>query len=243
MWIKTEFMRLENRCFLFFIKCPKFLENGVVEILVCEQLLQTKSGPNLSCNFELNVSRVLMLTLVRWGFWEAFNYTYCQSDSPVTTSKVLDMVESNHFVNMPLLILPFFCVFASNRRQGHYWPGRDWLRKDGCFCAAYPPIAAFFTSEAPHSGSDPHQRISIPNFWAVWSSGLQHWCQMWYVSVRAVVYCELLCSSCKKLFIFISYFELFSPSVAAVIVGGIDMMSQSLVLAKKPHVVIGKSIN
>lgn len=30
-------------------------------------------------------------------------------------------------------------------------------------------------------------------------------------------------------------------SVAAVIVGGIDMMSQSLVLAKKPHIVIGKS--
>lgn len=29
-------------------------------------------------------------------------------------------------------------------------------------------------------------------------------------------------------------------SVAAVIVGGIDMMAQSLVLAKKPHVVIGK---
>lgn len=32
-------------------------------------------------------------------------------------------------------------------------------------------------------------------------------------------------------------------SVAAVIVGGIDMMSQSLVLAKKPHIVIGKTIN
>lgn len=30
-------------------------------------------------------------------------------------------------------------------------------------------------------------------------------------------------------------------SVAAVIVGGIDMMSQSLVLAKKPHIVIGKT--
>lgn len=29
--------------------------------------------------------------------------------------------------------------------------------------------------------------------------------------------------------------------VAAVIVGGIDMMSQSLVLAKKPHIVIGKT--
>lgn len=28
---------------------------------------------------------------------------------------------------------------------------------------------------------------------------------------------------------------------AAVIVGGIDMMSQSLVLAKKPHIVIGKT--
>lgn len=28
--------------------------------------------------------------------------------------------------------------------------------------------------------------------------------------------------------------------VSAVIVGGIDMMSQALVLAKKPHVVIGK---
>ena len=27
---------------------------------------------------------------------------------------------------------------------------------------------------------------------------------------------------------------------AAVVVGGIDMMSQSLVLAKKPHIVIGK---
>lgn len=32
-------------------------------------------------------------------------------------------------------------------------------------------------------------------------------------------------------------------SVAAVIVGGIDMMSQSLVLAKKPHIVIGKMIS
>lgn len=32
-------------------------------------------------------------------------------------------------------------------------------------------------------------------------------------------------------------------SVAAVIVGGIDMMSQSLVLAKKPHIVIGKTIS
>lgn len=32
-------------------------------------------------------------------------------------------------------------------------------------------------------------------------------------------------------------------SVAAVIVGGIDMMSQSLVLAKKPHIVIGKNIS
>jgi len=32
-------------------------------------------------------------------------------------------------------------------------------------------------------------------------------------------------------------------SVPAVIVGGIDMMSQSLVLAKKPHIVIGKSID
>lgn len=31
-------------------------------------------------------------------------------------------------------------------------------------------------------------------------------------------------------------------SVAAVIVGGIDMMSQSLVLAKKPHIIIGKTI-
>ncbi len=30
-------------------------------------------------------------------------------------------------------------------------------------------------------------------------------------------------------------------SVAAVVVGGIDMMSQSLVLAKKPHIVIGKT--
>lgn len=30
---------------------------------------------------------------------------------------------------------------------------------------------------------------------------------------------------------------------AAVIVGGIDMMSQSLVLAKKPHIVIGESKN
>lgn len=30
--------------------------------------------------------------------------------------------------------------------------------------------------------------------------------------------------------------------VAAVIVGGIDMMSQSLVLAKKPHIVIGKTL-
>lgn len=30
-------------------------------------------------------------------------------------------------------------------------------------------------------------------------------------------------------------------SVAAVIVGGIDMMSQSLVLAKKPHIVIGET--
>ncbi len=29
--------------------------------------------------------------------------------------------------------------------------------------------------------------------------------------------------------------------VPAVVVGGIDMMSQALVLAKKPHVVIGKS--
>ena len=29
--------------------------------------------------------------------------------------------------------------------------------------------------------------------------------------------------------------------VAAVIVGGIDMMSQSMVLAKKPHIVIGES--
>lgn len=29
--------------------------------------------------------------------------------------------------------------------------------------------------------------------------------------------------------------------VAAVVVGGIDMMSQSLVLAKKPHIVIGKT--
>lgn len=29
---------------------------------------------------------------------------------------------------------------------------------------------------------------------------------------------------------------------AAVIVGGIDMMSQSLVLAKKPHIVIGKTV-
>lgn len=30
-------------------------------------------------------------------------------------------------------------------------------------------------------------------------------------------------------------------SFAAVVVGGIDMMSQSLVLAKKPHIVIGKT--
>lgn len=30
--------------------------------------------------------------------------------------------------------------------------------------------------------------------------------------------------------------------VAAVIVGGIDMMSQSLVLAKKPHIVIGMAM-
>lgn len=41
---------------------------------------------------------------------------------------------------------------------------------------------------------------------------------------------------------FCSYMCFLSPliSVAAVIVGGIDMMAQSLVLAKKPHVVIGK---
>ncbi len=30
---------------------------------------------------------------------------------------------------------------------------------------------------------------------------------------------------------------------AAVVVGGIDMMTQALVLAKKPHVVIGLCIN
>jgi len=29
--------------------------------------------------------------------------------------------------------------------------------------------------------------------------------------------------------------------VSAVIVGGIDMMTQSLVLAKKPHIIVGKN--
>lgn len=39
----------------------------------------------------------------------------------------------------------------------------------------------------------------------------------------------------------VSVSDAFFTSVVAVIVGGIDMMSQSLVLAKKPHIVIGKS--
>lgn len=36
---------------------------------------------------------------------------------------------------------------------------------------------------------------------------------------------------------------MFVLCVAAVVVGGIDMMSQSLVLAKKPHIVIGKNLS
>ena len=30
--------------------------------------------------------------------------------------------------------------------------------------------------------------------------------------------------------------------VSAVIIGGIDMMSQSLALAKKPHIIVGKNL-
>lgn len=57
---------------------------------------------------------------------------------------------------------------------------------------------------------------------------------MWYVSIRGQPLCfnwEQLCFS-----VFLSRLI----SVAAVVVGGIDMMAQSIVLAKKPHVVIGK---
>lgn len=43
-------------------------------------------------------------------------------------------------------------------------------------------------------------------------------------------------------FIFHAVFLINVISAAAVVVGGIDMMSQSLVLAKKPHIVIGKII-
>lgn len=138
-------------------------------------------------------------------------------------------------MRMRVLWWTSICAFL-NSREGCHWPGRDWFRKDWCLRSAYPPVAAGLAPAASYPCPHPDQGVGISNLWAIWGPWLQHWCKVWYVSVEL----QRLCSDAED-FMWFCVWRFLCFFVAAVIVGGIDMMSQSLVLAKKPHIVIGKT--
>lgn len=164
----------------------------------------------LRCNQILHYSGY-----ITQSFKKYFNYSSWLLLNLLITSNVLATVS-----------LPF--AFDLISREGCDWPSRNWLWKNWCLRSAHPPVTAGLSPEASHSGPHSDQGAGISDIWAVWGPWLQHWCQVWYVSIDGSDCCAFV--SGTYLFFFLSL---------AVIVGGIDMMSQSLVLAKKPHIVIG----
>lgn len=96
----------------------------------------------------------------------------------------------------------------------------------------------------------PHPRGSIPSSspqpesWHFRSlSSLRPWVPVLVSSVVCICLLKVSWSAMIQKTFHGSVYKPCLVYVAAVIVGGIDMMSQSLVLAKKPHIVIGKPRN
>lgn len=94
----------------------------------------------------------------------------------------------------------------------------------------------------PHPSDFIPSSSPLPESWHFrYLSSLRPWDPALVLSVVCACFRLVVYSVSEEFLWCVSITSLFC--VAAVIVGGIDMMSQSLVLAKKPHIVIGKTLS
>lgn len=79
-----------------------------------------------------------------------YDLTWTEAKGAALQSESQDL-----FKSLKVKVRNISCLLVTCR-EGCYWPGGDWFRKDRCLRSAYPPVVAGLPPEASHTCSHPH---------------------------------------------------------------------------------------